>query len=114
LNGSLLSEGYFAEEKALLCPMVETGVATFDETARRGQAAGGTATMLPRAWALSARALVVPAVILDAIEVLVFESDKGARLVAAIEFVSPANKDREAHRLALAVKCASYLGRGSA
>jgi hypothetical protein len=41
-------------------------------------------------------------------------SDGGARLVAAIELVSPANKDREAHRRAFATKCAGYLGQGVA
>jgi hypothetical protein len=33
-------------------------------------------------------------------------------LVAAIELVSPGNKDRAAHRQAFAVKCASYLSQG--
>lgn len=37
-----------------------------------------------------------------------------ARLVAAIELVSPANKDRESHRQALATKCAGYLAQGIA
>jgi len=32
--------------------------------------------------------------------------------VAAIELVSPSNKDRETHRHAFAVKCASYLYQG--
>jgi hypothetical protein len=31
------------------------------------------------------------------------------RLVAAIELVSPANKDRPSHRRAFAAKCAAYL-----
>ena len=35
----------------------------------------------------------------------------GARLVAAIELVSPANKDRAAHRRAFAT-CASHLCQG--
>jgi hypothetical protein len=38
----------------------------------------------------------------------------GARLVAAIELVSPANKDRESHRRAFANKCAGYLAQGIA
>ena len=36
----------------------------------------------------------------------------GPRLVAAIELVSPANKDRPAHRQAFAGKCAGYLRQG--
>ena len=37
-----------------------------------------------------------------------------ARLRAAIELVSPANKDRASHRRAFAVKCAGYLQQGVA
>src|SRR5438067_9903110 len=36
----------------------------------------------------------------DKYEVRVYEAEGGARLVAAIELVSPANKDRESHRAA--------------
>ena len=57
-------------------------------------------------------AMVIPAAFPDSFEVLVFESEGGTRLVAAIELVSPGNKDRDAHRQAFAVKCASYLCRG--
>src|SRR5207245_65259 len=45
-------------------------------------------------------------------EVRVFSSRGGPTLVAALELVSPRNKDRpEAHK-AFAVKCASYLHQG--
>jgi hypothetical protein len=43
----------------------------------------------------------------------VFESriydDRGGRLVAAIELVSPGNKDRPENRRAFVIKCAAYL-----
>jgi hypothetical protein len=40
-------------------------------------------------------------------------STEGARtLVAAIELVSPANKDRASHRRLFVAKCATYLSRG--
>jgi len=55
---------------------------------------------------------VIPAAFPDNFEALVFASEGGARLVAAIELVSPSNKDRLAHRQAFAVKCASYLCQG--
>ena len=38
----------------------------------------------------------------------------GPQLRAAIELVSPANKDRASHRRAFAVKCAGYLQQGVA
>jgi hypothetical protein len=94
LNESLLPEGYFAEEHAQLGPRVEIDVATFDHSE----------SLTP--------ALVVPAAFPDAFEVLVFESEGGTRLVAAIELVSPGNKDRPGERQAFAVKSASYLCRG--
>ncbi|WP_227254978.1 DUF4058 family protein [Frigoriglobus tundricola] len=43
-----------------------------------------------------------------------YAAEGGARLVAALELVSPANKDREAHRRAFATKCAGYLAQGIA
>ena len=54
----------------------------------------------------------MPAVIPDAFEVRVFNTVGGMKLVAAIELVSPSNKDRQAERLAFATKCASYLYQG--
>src|SRR5438105_15541063 len=42
----------------------------------------------------------------DTFEVRVYDEQRGARLVAAIELVSPANKDRPEHRRAFVLKCA--------
>jgi hypothetical protein len=112
LNESLLPEGYFAEEHAQLGPWVEIDVATFRDADASGTRAGGTVTLPALAWAPPAPVMVVPAAFPDAFEVLVFSSEGGARLVAAIELISPANKDRPAHRQAFAIKCSSYLCRG--
>ncbi len=112
LNETLLPEGYFAEEHAQLGPWVEIDVATFTDSESTGHRAGGTATLPPRVWVPPAPAMVAPAAFPDAFEVLVFENEGGARLVAAIELVSPGNKDRTAHRQAFVVECASYLCRG--
>jgi Protein of unknown function (DUF4058) len=112
LNESLLPEGYFAEEHAQLGPWVEIDVATFTDAKLSGPRTGAMATLPARAWAPPAPAMVAPAAFPDAFEVLVFENEGGTRLVAAIELVSPGNKDRAAHRQAFAIKCASYLCRG--
>jgi hypothetical protein len=45
----------------------------------------------------------------DVYEVRVYDSKRGRRLVAAIEIVSPANKDRPEHRGAFVGKCAALL-----
>ncbi len=112
LNETLLPEGYFAEEHAQLGPWVEIDVATFADSEPSGRRVGGATILPPRVWAPPAPAIVVPAAFPDAFEVLVFESEGGARLVAAIELVSPGNKDRAAQRQAFAIKCASFLCRG--
>jgi hypothetical protein len=45
----------------------------------------------------------------DEYEVRIYDSKRGRRLVAAIEIVSPANKDRAEHRRAFVAKCAGLL-----
>ncbi len=45
----------------------------------------------------------------DVYEVLVYDERRRCRLVAAIEIVSPANKDRAEHRRAFTAKCAGLL-----
>ncbi len=42
-------------------------------------------------------------------EVLVFDQSRGRQLVAAVEIVSPANKDRPENRQAFVAKCAALL-----
>src|SRR5258708_4977565 len=46
---------------------------------------------------------------LDVYEVRVYDNKRGRRLVAAIEIVSPANKDRPENRRAFVAKCAALL-----
>lgn len=110
LNEDLLPDGYFAEEHAHAGARIEIDVATFAE---KGIPAsnGSVAT---RAYAPPAPPLTIPAAFPDEFEVRVYEAEGGARLVAAIELVSPSNKDRTAHRAAFANKCAGYLAQGIA
>jgi hypothetical protein len=56
----------------------------------------------------------MPAVFPDSFEVRVFSMSGGRTLVAAIELISPGNKDRLDKRQAFAAKCASYLHQGIA
>ena len=113
LNETLLPEGYFAEEHAQLGPWVEIDVATFTDSESSGRASrwdGDTAASVPglprpRRW-LSRRRFPMPS------KSWYSRTRAGTRLVAAIELVSPGNKDRAGHRQAFAVKCASYLCQG--
>lgn len=49
---------------------------------------------------------------LDSYEVRIYQDLGGAELRAAIELISPANKDREGSRRTFAAKCAGYLQHG--
>lgn len=122
LNERLLPAGYYAEEQVHV-GRLEIDVAAFEgegggprQTIGGGGGANtgaGTAT-LPAAsvWSPPAPDLVLSAVFPDSIEVLVFSGEAGPTLVAAVELVSPGNKDREEARRAFVAKCAAYLQRG--
>lgn len=114
LNERWLPEGYFAEEQVHPSARVEIDVATFEgvSPAVQGSREGAVATMPPAVWSPPAPALVMPAVFPESFEVMVFRTEGGPTLVAAIELVSPSNKDRGDHRRAFATKCASYLYQG--
>lgn len=87
-------------------------MATFPDAGPTQLGAPGTLTLPVQAWAPPEPVMVLPAVFPDRFEVLIDQDEGGARLVAAIELVSPANKDRAAHRHAFAIKAASYLCQG--
>ncbi|HVS36253.1 MAG TPA: DUF4058 family protein [Gemmataceae bacterium] len=116
LNQTLLPPGYFAEPYAHIGARVEIDAATFNGAVSPGGPApnGATATASRQTWAPPPPTLVMPAAFPDVFEVQVFSTETGPRLVAAIELVSPANKDRAEHRRAFAVKCASCLTQGIA
>jgi hypothetical protein len=111
LNRSVLPAGYFAEAQVTLGSRLEVDVASFAEAAggpEQQRNGGGVAV---QAWAPPKTALVMPTSFPDDIEVQVFRSDAGASLVAAVELVSPRNKDRPDARRGFAAKCAAYLQR---
>ena len=116
LNGGLLPTEYFAEVRVCVGSRVEVDVGTFTdacagvEHAQRSSTAA--ATLVARPWAPPAPAMTMPAVFPDSIKVLVFRTEAGPTLVAAIELVSPGNKDRQEHRRAFAAKCSSDLQQG--
>src|SRR5262249_26189604 len=68
---------------------------------------------LPQVYAPPQALAAIPAVFPDRFEVRVFTTYEGRRLVGAIEFVSPGNKDRPEERQAFLAKCASYLSHGA-
>ncbi len=99
---TLLPEGYFAE------PNVQYGVeidaAAFEEPGELAPPAGWIPPPVHASVPFSLSGAVV--------EVGIFSRSGGPTLAGAVELVSPANKDRQAHRDALVSKCATYLQAG--
>jgi hypothetical protein len=111
LNRRVLPPGYFAETQVHVGSRVEADVPTFEgRTPAAGN--GHTGGVAVETWAPPATSLVLPLVFPDEIEIQVFRSSGGATLVAAVELVSPSNKDRPETRRLFAAKCASYLASG--
>jgi hypothetical protein len=106
-----LPEHYFAEEFPHAgAAVVEIDVGTFEDAVGSADADGSaTATLPSKTWAPPKAAFTIPAVFADDFEVRVISNKPGPTLVAAIELVSPRNKDRAEARRAFAIKCASYL-----
>ena len=104
---------YHAEPHVHLGAFVEADVATLEEELLAGSEAapnGASGGVAMAVWAppRPAQTISVDLPAQDVFEVAVYD-DRGGRLVAAVELVSPANKDRPEHRRAFAVKCAAYL-----
>ncbi len=110
-----LPRRYVAAPRAHFGSSVEVDVATYEEDAadlpawseREGNG-GGLATAV---WPPPRPTLAVPSDLpaQDEYEVRVYDTQRGRRLVAAVEIVSPANKDRPEHRQAFVAKCAALL-----
>lgn len=110
LNDGTLPKDYFAESEISVGPELEVDVATLKhsgpDTGGRGTA---TAVWTPARPQLAVK---VDFARLDSYEVRVYQNLGGAELRAAIELVSPANKDRTGSRRTFAAKCAGYLKHG--
>jgi hypothetical protein len=104
---------YFAEFEVTLGTRVEVDVAAFTEAdVRETPAKDGAAMIQTLTWAPPEPVAIMPAVFPDDFEVQVFQNTAGPTLVAALELVSPGNKDRPQTRRAFAAKCAAYLQSG--
>ncbi len=91
-----LPRRYVAEPRVRLGGSAEIDVGTFEENG----------TWAPPRPTLT---LVTDFPAEAAYEVRVFDLERGSRLVAAVEFVSPANKDRPERRRSFVAKCAALL-----
>jgi hypothetical protein len=107
---------YLAEPRVHLGVSMEIDVTAFDEempappASGFGADEGGVATATA-VWAPPRPTFAVATDLPDqyAYEVRVFDTWRDRRLVAAVEIVSPANKDRPENRRAFVTKCAALL-----
>jgi hypothetical protein len=118
LNGGVLSDRFESEPKVHHGAQIEIDIATYEEDQQPSLFGpngnnGGVATQ-PQVYAPPAPPLTCEVVMADAdtFEIAVYKQEGGWKLVAAVELVSPANKDRSSHRRAFATKVASYLQQG--
>jgi hypothetical protein len=110
LNQDMLPPDYYAESEISVGPELEIDVATMERTDGDGRnKEGGTAVWSPPRPKISVK---VDFAHLDSYEVRIYQDLGGAELRAAIELISPANKDREGSRRTFAAKCAGYLQHG--
>jgi Protein of unknown function (DUF4058) len=113
-----LPPGFVAAPRVHAGARVEIDVATYDKDEHPPSLGlpdrnGGTATAV---WAPPAPSLAVETELPDddEYEVRIYDAERGRTLVAAIEIVSPANKDRPEKRNAFVAKCAALLRNGVA
>jgi hypothetical protein len=115
LNSNALPPDYFAEVQVHVGSRVEIDIATMEGPVGERPVAGGAgsvATLPSRTWAPPAATFAMPAIYPDSLEVLIYSTEGGATVVAAVELVSPGNKDRHEYRQAFAAKCLTYLQQG--
>jgi hypothetical protein len=102
-----LPEDYFAEPNVQFG--VEIDVAAFTERTSPTSPNGNGAEL----WTPPEPVHTIPLLLEeDAVEVHVYSTAEGPVLVAAVELVSPSNKDRGEHRDAFLTKCEAYLYQG--
>ena len=112
-----LPQGFVAEPRVHLGNYYEIDVSAFEEDAGSASldpAATGSGSLATSLEASPAPTLTIDAEFPDqyAYEVLIFDLARERRLVAAIEIVSPANKDRPESRQLFIAKCFNLLRQG--
>jgi Protein of unknown function (DUF4058) len=108
---AILPAGYRAGPKVYLSSSHEVDVSTYESGERilesfQDSGGGGTATLTALAPTFTTRADLVDQ---DEYEVRIYDTERNRRLVAAIEIISPSNKDRPDTRDLFVGKVAALL-----
>ncbi len=109
--GKVLPPQYVAGPRVHLGAYAEIDIATYDVGDRgvmHDQDSGGLATAV---WTPAKPTSVIETEManFDEYEVRIYDTQRGRQLVAAIEIISPANKDRPENRRQFVAKCANLL-----
>jgi hypothetical protein len=107
-----LPQGYSAEPRVRLGTYYEIDVGAFEYEATGSASESGGVATLPQTAPKPTQVIDVDIGEQYEYEVLVFDQTRDRQVVAAVEFVSPANKDWPEHRTAFVTKCASLLQKG--
>jgi hypothetical protein len=111
LNRGLLPPGYHAEPRVRLGSLAQIDVGAHDISSETTSSHSSGFDHGAAVYAPPAPALILETDLSqeDLFEVQVFDDEMGGKLVAAIELISPGNKDRAQSRHEFVVKCASML-----
>lgn len=107
-----LPEEFTAEPRVHLGALYEIDVCAYEvDEPRTHFAAESAVGLATAAWSAPAPTSIAEVELADQYEyeVLVYDQSRGRHLVAAVEIVSPANKDRPENRRAFVAKCAALL-----
>ncbi len=112
--GQLLPREYTAGPRVHLGARVEVDVATFQNESGGVSAQNASSGIATAMWTHVEPTLAVETALsdFDEYEVRVYDTRRGRRLVAAIELISPENKDRPENRSQFTAKCAALLRQG--
>lgn len=115
LNENWLGSKFAAGPRTTIAGHSEIDIATFEKqipsTASTGGRRNGVASAARSPWTAPKPEQSVSFELPSLSEIQILKTDEGI-LVAAIEIVSPRNKDRPAARDAFVGKCLDYLGQG--
>jgi hypothetical protein len=112
LNMRPMPYGFLAEGNVHIGITVAADVAAFEEDSPTGESTNGAVATEVWAPPRPPVAMFVDFTTIETFEIRIYNQDRARTLVAAVELVSPGNKDRPEHRRAFLDKCAAYLREG--